>query len=390
MNVWQKTGVQNLLRNAQSGRYYARFTVAGKTKWVALKTAKKTVATLRLNDERSKQDKMRMALQNVSGGIATMGEIAEIWKQRKQSDVKLGPRTRLHKMQMASVVARTMDNFKNSPPEQLTRAKIEDWRNKLRSEGTGFVNPFSTGGRTSSSGKSASNINKLLDVVRQMLDIAIERGQLAANPMAIKGLKLKLEPKKPNLPEPNVLHAIYSGIETNNGGNSPHSADLCRLLNYTGMRISEARELRWQQVDFVRKLIDVHGTKTSAARRDVPMTKESRALLVKLYKEAQARATHKVAGAPYVDPQSKVSTVGEAAVSLRNACKRMKIDPPLTHHDLRDAFTTSCIESGVDIPTVAAWLGHKDGGALLMRVYAHHRRKHSAAQAAKVSFGGAS
>ena len=58
----------------------------------------------------------------------------------------------------------------------------------------------------------------------------------------------------------------------------------------------------------------------------------------------------------------------------------------LTHHDLRDAFATLAIEAGVDIPTVAAWLGHADGGALLMKVYTHHRRAHSVAQAAKVKF----
>jgi len=55
-------------------------------------------------------------------------------------------------------------------------------------------------------------------------------------------------------------------------------------------------------------------------------------------------------------------------------------------HDLRDAFATAAIEAGVDIPTVAAWLGHADGGALLMKVYAHHRRAHSVSQAAKVVF----
>ena len=44
------------------------------------------------------------------------------------------------------------------------------------------------------------------------------------------------------------------------------------------------------------------------------------------------------------------------------------------------------LAAGVDIPTVAAWLGHADGGALLMRVYAHHRRAHSVSQAAKVVF----
>jgi integrase len=39
----------------------------------------------------------------------------------------------------------------------------------------------------------------------------------------------------------------------------------------------------------------------------------------------------------------------------------------ITHHDLRHLFATRCIESGVDIPTVFRWLGHKDGGALAMK-----------------------
>jgi integrase len=59
----------------------------------------------------------------------------------------------------------------------------------------------------------------------------------------------------------------------------------------------------------------------------------------------------------------------------------------LTHHDLRHLFATRCIESGVDIPTVSRWLGHKDGGALAMKVYGHLRDSHSAEMALKVRFG---
>jgi integrase len=59
----------------------------------------------------------------------------------------------------------------------------------------------------------------------------------------------------------------------------------------------------------------------------------------------------------------------------------------LTHHDLRHLFATICIESGVDIPTVSRWLGHKDGGALAMKTYGHLRVEHSLAQAQRVSFG---
>ena len=56
------------------------------------------------------------------------------------------------------------------------------------------------------------------------------------------------------------------------------------------------------------------------------------------------------------------------------------------HGDLRHLFATRCIESGVDIPTVSRWLGHKDGGALAMKVYGHLRDHHSVEMAKKVRF----
>lgn len=43
----------------------------------------------------------------------------------------------------------------------------------------------------------------------------------------------------------------------------------------------------------------------------------------------------------------------------------------MTHHTLRHFFAASCIESDVDIPTIARRLGHEDGGTLAMRLYGH-------------------
>ena len=71
--------------------------------------------------------------------------------------------------------------------------------------------------------------------------------------------------------------------------------------------------------------------------------------------------------------------------SLSRGCREVGAHR-LTHHDLRHLFATRCIESGVDIPTVSRWLGHKDGGALAMRTYGHLRDEHSQSMAAKVTF----
>src|SRR5947207_15474821 len=83
---------------------------------------------------------------------------------------------------------------------------------------------------------------------------------------------------------------------------------------------------------------------------------------------------------------AKVLRVSECQKELDRACKKVRADR-ITHHDIRHLFATRCIESGVDIPTVSRWLGHKDGGALCMKTYGHLRQDHSLAQAQRVSFG---
>ncbi len=58
----------------------------------------------------------------------------------------------------------------------------------------------------------------------------------------------------------------------------------------------------------------------------------------------------------------------------------------MTHHDLRHLFATCCLESGVDPKTLAEWLGHADGGTLVLRTYGHVRPDHAFSAAAKVVF----
>jgi integrase len=88
---------------------------------------------------------------------------------------------------------------------------------------------------------------------------------------------------------------------------------------------------------------------------------------------------------PYEKPETSVMRVWECQKSIDRASTLLGIKR-ITHHDLRHLFATRCIESGVDIPTVSRWLGHKDGGALAMKVYGHLRNEHSQAMAQKVKF----
>jgi integrase len=108
--------------------------------------------------------------------------------------------------------------------------------------------------------------------------------------------------------------------------------------------------------------------------RRVPLIPDARALFERMRSD---RASESL--------DTKVFRVNECQKALDHACKKVGIDR-ITHHDLRHLFATRCIESGVDVPTVSRWLGHKDGGALAMKTYGHLRDEHSIAQAQKVSF----
>jgi integrase len=55
-------------------------------------------------------------------------------------------------------------------------------------------------------------------------------------------------------------------------------------------------------------------------------------------------------------------------------------------HDLRYLFASCCLETGVDIPSVSRWLGHRDGGALCMKTSGYLRDDHSTNEAKKVAF----
>ena len=81
-----------------------------------------------------------------------------------------------------------------------------------------------------------------------------------------------------------------------------------------------------------------------------------------------------------------MATVVERGIRRDNPLKGIKRLPiPKTRiDDLRHWFASHCIGKGIDVVTVAAWLGHKDGGKTLLATYAHHQKLHSLASAEKL------
>jgi integrase len=61
--------------------------------------------------------------------------------------------------------------------------------------------------------------------------------------------------------------------------------------------------------------------------------------------------------------------------------------PGKAFHDLRHHFISYCVMSGVGFMTIAEWVGHRDGGILVAKVYGHLAEVHKKSQAQRVNFG---
>ena len=375
--TWQKTKIQNLVRH-KSGRYYARAFEKGKEVWKSLKTPNLGVAKVRLAEFLGERREVVAAAEGVALGTLTLGQCIILYLQKIDDDRHTKPETKKYWRKCAAVVRRTWPDSEELDVRKIVRSVCEQWAKKLLTE-----EPYTPPGtraamkrsRTTKGRYSPRYFNHIVDCLRHILDIAVEAGALAGNP-ASSIEKAKVKSKELVLPSSTQFTAFVREIENGKSRFSKASAELVQLLAFTGMRIEEATWLTWADCNFDRMLLTVRGNLETGTKnseiRFVPMIPAAKTFLERLR-----------VGRELEPLEQSVARVSEAQQSMTRAARKVKM-PRITHHDLRHYFATICIESGVDIPTVSRWLGHKDGGVLAMKTYGHLRQEHSLSAAQKV------
>lgn len=357
---WQKTQYSNLIRYVPSGTYYARLRVKGKLIRRSLKTHVLSVAKLRLSDFEKHERRVAESSDSVSAGKLSVANAIEIHKQRLAGNGSLKPRTKDYHAQRITALLKSWPELGKKEIRSITKTDCLNWAAKF------------------GAGRSATAFNHTISILRNLFEIGIEMGSRYDNPARfIK--RLRERSKRLTLPESGKFADFVVAVENGGGGVSKHCADLVRFLAYGGFRKTEAASIAWADCDFDKGEIIVRGdpvtgTKNWTTRR-VPMIPDMRKLLERLKAEN-----------PDAMPSHPVMRVRECQKAMNRAAKEIGMER-ITHHDLRHLFATLCIESGVDIPTVSRWLGHKDGGALAMKVYGHLRDQHSVNMAQRVTFG---
>ncbi len=361
--TWTRTSIQNLVRH-KSGRYYARLFANGKQSWKSLKTDLLEVAKGKLRDLGGKAQDLVRASAAEERGRMTVGDCAIVFRKRLQDGFGLRGRGKtIRRIRPNSILYRekTIEALLKSWPDLETR----DVRKVTEKEVEGWAEQFS-------SKYSASVYNNTLDTLRAFFRIAENAGARHGNPAAKIG-RAEIKQKLLILPERGQFVKLVEAVRKNGAWCSKDCADFIQFLAFTGARKDEAAHVIWEDVDF------------SGARVLLRITKGGRPRFVPLIGEALA-LLNRMRGDRYDEEQSvHVLRVREAQKAIDAAAKKIGM-VRITHHDLRHLFATTCIEAGVDIPTVSRWLGHRDGGALAMRTYGHLRDEHSAVAAKRVSF----
>ncbi len=172
--------------------------------------------------------------------------------------------------------------------------------------------------------------------------------------------------------------------------NGPQLVDYLRFLAFSGAREQEALAVRWQDVDFDREQITIGATgdtKNSTGRvvDFNPMLKD----------HLEDLQEHRAPDCQWLFPSPQRGDKDIHARSFRESLKLARAHaaqekPALAgkaFHDMRHFFISYAVMAGIDFMTIASWVGHRDGGILIGKVYGHLADSHKKAQAAKLNFG---
>jgi len=198
-----------------------------------------------------------------------------------------------------------------------------------------------------SQGLQVSTANSSLRVLRRMLRLAAEWGELQSVP-TIKRLP----------GERHREHVVsYEEEARYLAAGSELLASIATVLVDTGMRPEECYRLRWESITWVNgrngTLLVTHG-KTAAARRVLPMTPRVRAIL-----ESRWECTGKpLEGWTWPAPTLSGHVEPSSLKKQHRKALRLAGVRPFVLYSLRHTFLTRLGESGCDAWTLARIAGH--------------------------------
>jgi integrase len=167
--------------------------------------------------------------------------------------------------------------------------------------------------------------------------------------------------------------------------NGEEFADYIRLMAYTGARRNEALRLKWSDVDFPRGQLTIGSDGLNKGREVRTVDFNS-----KLKEHLKGMCKRRAPDSEFLFPSPQRGDKDVSSKTFMESLRLARKESGLTtfsFHDCRHFFISYSVMSGVDFMTIAKWVGHKDGGVLIGKVYGHLADAHTKQQAQKLNFG---
>lgn len=197
--------------------------------------------------------------------------------------------------------------------------------------------------------------NRTLDVMRQIMNHAVECGHIAENPTS--GVSRNPRPQLTRFLSRDEIDRLHAILDSHQGrGSGRQQAEILRLLLLTGCRRGEIVHLRWSEVG--ENALHLADSKTGP--RTVLLNAQAQAIFRRQPRE----------GSEFVFPSLRDSSKPRSAeLSLWRKIRKQAHIEDVRLHDLRHNFASYAVMSGVPVPVVSRLLGHSNAG-MTMR-YAH-------------------
>lgn len=203
-----------------------------------------------------------------------------------------------------------------------------------------------------------ATVNREVGIFRHILNIGIKWGYLKTNPVA-GYVKLEEPPGRLRFLTEAELGALFNECDA-------YLRAVAITLLHTGMRKGEAEALRWEDVDFTRRLITLRASKNNT-RRAIPMSETLVAELQRLRRQRLG---------------DMVFYRGRFRKALENAIRRAGIKDFRPHHDFRHTWASYMAMAGaslLELMEIGGWKSLK----MVMR-YAHLSPSHLQGAAARL------
>ena len=329
---------QNIYRYKKNGILYGVFRVGGKVRWRSLKTQKLREAKRQLATEMDRAEKTADAIK----ADMTLDELFKLY------DINLSavaPKTQKCRRSILKILRESWSYGLGLKIAKITVAHLKSWI------------------ALHSARVKAVTIREYLIVLRGMFDLAVDARAIIDSPVN--------HLKSPRIDKPirttplwsQAIRIIAAVRSEKRNACAQESADLLEFMLRAGIGLAEAQNLLGQHVSFETGSITLFRQKTKTGFT-IPIYPQLLPLLKRLRRAGKIKND-----APLFSIKSPRKALGAA-------CARLGL-PHFSIRALRRCFITKAIENGVDFKTLSNWQGHKDGGALIARVYSHLRSEHS-------------